>query len=160
VSVFALNPNRSQFDFTIVAQTSTPAPVPSQLSSTSAPAVNNRGDVVFNGDGAVFLKTSSGLTTIAKIGDPAPGGGKFISAGLASLNSQGQIFVEGIVSSPSHSGLFLYANGMITQLVRDGSPNFNGNIFTFEAPSINDHKDVAFVADNGIFVKSKGVITK
>lgn len=151
---------QGSFKFSIAERTSSPAPVPAELRSFSSPVVNDRGQVAFNSDGGVFLRTGGNVAIVAALGTPAPGGGKFIKAGPPAINSRGQILFEATATSPSRSGLFLFSNNQIVQVVKDQSATFGGNASPTLPPALNDVGDIAFSADAGIFLKSGGTISK
>lgn len=148
------------FTFTQIARSTMPAPVPSELRSFAAAGVSNGGQVAFSSDSGVFLNTGGTVSLVAALGTAAPGGGKFLFTGPPAINAGGQVLFQAFTTAPSHSGMFLFANNQITQLVRDQSAAFSGNAFTFEPPSINDVGDIAFTADTGIFMKSGSTISK
>jgi hypothetical protein len=72
------------------------------------------GDIVFQSDvggGAIFLATSSGIHTVAKVGDPAPGGGTFASIPgwtPPAVNSDGEICFVAIFEQSGivHRGVY------------------------------------------------------
>jgi len=152
---------RSSVEITAVARTGDIAPVPGELVTASNPSLNDSGDVAFLGDDGIFLATSGQLQVVAGFGDPAPGGGTFTAVFAPSINARGQIVFVGAAAAPSRSGLFLFENGKITQLVVDG---VDGVVATAAMrPSLNSTGQVAFVGatltGSGVFLYSDGAIT-
>lgn len=121
---------QSQFKFKEVVQSGDAAPVPSQLGSVLEFAFSDQGNVALVADGGVILKSGSAVIPIAGPGDAAPAGGVFFSFTQPSLNPQGQVaFVAG-ASFPSTSGVYLFSNGAITQLIADGTQANTGEAVT------------------------------
>lgn len=161
-------PAQTGFKLKQILETGDKAPVPHQLSSVNDFSINNQAQVAFIGDGGLFLKSGDTLTLIAGFGDPAPGGGTFIQISTPSINSQGQIVFAGVVTT-SNSGLFLYSQGQITQLVADGDVSTTSDVVFPTQPVINDAGVVAFLNNGipgfpffaqGVFTVANGVITK
>jgi len=121
---------QSQFKFKEVVQTGDAAPVPPQLGSVLEFAFSDQGNVALVADGGLILKSGGTITPIAGPGDFAPGGGLFFSFTQPSIGPQGQVaFVAG-TSFPSTSGVYLYSNGAITQLIAAGTLDNTGEAVT------------------------------
>jgi hypothetical protein len=156
-SAFAQAP----FHLRKVVSTGDNAPVPQQLSKVENFSFDAQGQEAFIGDGGLFLSSGGTNTIVAAFGDPAPGGGSFISVSSPSINGSGQIVFRGETTSPSPSGLFLFSAGKVTQLIADGT--FTGSDVVFpDTPSSNDTGAVAFVSfiGNGLFLDVNGSISK
>lgn len=121
---------QSAFKFKPVARTGDIAPVPPQLSSVLEFTFSDQGQVALIGDGGLILKSGSQITPIAAIGDQAPGGGFFFSLDVPSIGPQGQVIFRGNAAFPSTSGLDVFANGTITQLIPDGTLSTSGESVT------------------------------
>lgn len=89
--------------------------------------LNNRGDVLFGATvtgatggatAGLFLAGTGGQRQIARLGDPAPGGGVFtgFSGTIQALNDQNQVVFYALVGSDA--GLFLWENGVLTSILR------------------------------------------
>jgi len=159
---------QTKFKLKEILKTGSDAPVPSRLSFVDEFSLNNQGQIVFIGDGGLFLKSDNDVKLIVAFGDPAPGGGTFIQAASPSINNKGQIVFVGLVTSPGSSGLFLFSQGKITLLVSDFSVSTTGDVVLGTEPVINDSGLVAFLNNavpgffegEGLFTFSNGVITK
>ena len=124
--------------------------------------MNAKGQVAYQGDTSVFLgsNTNPGITIVASAGDNAPGGGKFISAASPSINSKGQIAFAANTLAPSISGIYLYSSGKFQVLATEGMATNAGVIYGLAQPSLNSSGDCAFATSRGIFLASKGSVTK
>jgi hypothetical protein len=152
----------SAFNFTELTHTFQPAPVPARTSFVYPYSSNDHKQVAFVGDGALFLKSPGHIAPLVGLGMSAPGGGKFLEASTPSINNHGEIVFRGDTLAPSSSGLFLYSNGTITQVVRDGDQSASGDTVFPTSPSLNNNGTVAFLSftGNGLFVRSQGVISR
>lgn len=131
------------------------------------PAINDKGDIAFAGQlsgvprgifgsGGVFLYHLGTLSRIVGPGDPSPDGGVFRFADAPTINIHGDVafFAE---TSQFTFGVFLYSNGIITQVSVAGD-TVNGEEIVFtDLPQVNDNGHVAFTGDllngdNAIFV--------
>jgi hypothetical protein len=112
---------QSQFKFKEVGQSRDAAPVPPQLGSVLEFAFSDQGNVALIADGGIILKSGNAVIPIAGPGDAAPGGGLFFSFTQPSLGRQGQVTFIANASFPSTSGVYLFSNGAITQLVANGT---------------------------------------
>lgn len=121
---------QSQFKFKEVVQSGDAAPVPPQLGSVLEFAFSDQGNIALIADGGLILKSGGTVTPIAGPGDFAPGGGLFLSFTQPSIGRQGQVaFVAG-ASFPSTSGVYLFSNGAITELVANGTLASTGEAVT------------------------------
>ena len=122
--------------------------------------VNARGQVAFyakmrrakQGEG-IFLAAGSGVTKIAAIGDPVPGGGRlseFARHPVPSLNAAGKVaFGAGVTGGTATDGVFLASNGALKVIALTGAaaPGVpNGTFLDFDTPVLNDNDEIAFVA--------------
>ena len=148
------------FSFEPVTRTEQPAPVPSALASVTSFSMNDSGQFAFAADGGLLLSTNGSAAVIAAVGTPAPGGGEFITGSSPSINASGDVVFRGSVTAPSHSGLFLFSNGTITQLLADGRVAPSGDFLVPTVPAMNAAGDVVFVSPSGLFLLSQGGITK
>ena len=121
---------QTAFKFKPIARTGDVAPVPAQISSILNNDFNDQAQVAVIADGGLILKSGNQITPIAAIGDPAPGGGFFFVLDVPTLGPQGQVLFRGSASFPSTSGLDLFSNGTVTQLIPDGTTANNGDSVT------------------------------
>ncbi len=154
-----------------IAQTGDPAPgggtfvIPGPtIPSPYAPSVNAAGQIVFgaglsspNGLPGVFLFSAGSLSRIAGPGDPAPGGGTFVSPHFGSLNDLGEVsFATSL--NPSGFGIYLASQGTINKIVATGDPAPSGDTFSrVDATRLNSQGQVAFqgstnVTDDAIYL--------
>jgi hypothetical protein len=117
---------QSQFKFKEVVRSGDAAPVPPQLGSVLEFAFSDQGNVALIADGGLILKSGSAITPIAGPGDSAPGGGAFFSFTQPSLGPNGQVAFVANASFPSTSGVYLFSNGAITQLIPNGAQANSG----------------------------------
>lgn len=148
------------FSFEPVTRTGRPFPVPSTLSSVTSFSVNDSGQFAFAADGGVLLNTDGNSAVIAALRTPAPGGGEFVTAVSPSINASGSIVFRGSVTTPGQSGLFLFSNGTIAELLADGHVAPTGDVLVPTVPVMNAAGDVAFVSNSGLFLLSQGTIKK
>jgi hypothetical protein len=145
-------------------------PPGSPLYNPQASQINAPGSVYFR-DGA-----SGKITSIAHIGQAAPGGGIFYVAYDPELNNSGDIIFTGtLVPTLDQSGLFRSSRGVLSAIVRPGDamPG-GGHLFsisqiTGNQKHINNQGDVVFTAvldtntggvpDTGLYQWSKGQLS-
>lgn len=102
------------------------------------PVLNDLGDLVFvaelshtsdltqnsTGNTAVFLYSHGTTTTVAKPGDPMPGGGKLVTAGgspnTAYLNNNLEVAFVGTLDN-GDQGLYRWKNGTVTLVAKTGT---------------------------------------
>lgn len=136
------------------------APAPPQLSFILNTAFNDRGQVAFVADGGLLLKSGDQLRVIASPSTAAPGGGTYVAFNSVSLNGKKQILFDASVTPPSTSGLFLFSQGEITQLVAEGSIASTGESVSPSSGLINDAGDVVFVDSNaGLYLLAHNTST-
>ncbi|HYK90500.1 MAG TPA: choice-of-anchor tandem repeat NxxGxxAF-containing protein [Acidobacteriota bacterium] len=157
------------------------ANVPQQLTDFGNPVLNDTRQIAFNariGDGydnqGVFLKTTSGITPIARTGESAAGtpstfGNRFCTFGLALNNSGIVAFEATLQGSVAGDGVFKYSNGKIDPVAVTGqaAPGTQGGLFSrFTGLSMNQSGQIAFVATldsggatQGVFLASSAGIT-
>jgi hypothetical protein len=104
--------------------------------------MNNAGDIVFLGDLTpppdafsvlgVFLHSKGKVISIARPGDPMPGGGHFktasaVTAGQIHINRRGEVAFNATLDSDANgdgtldTGLFLWSNGSLQLVARTGT---------------------------------------
>jgi hypothetical protein len=100
--------------------------------------INNRGEIVFNGDltpapGAnesigVYLYSDGRITSVARPGDALPGGGTLINASIVGgnvhINNRGDIVFSAQIDAGDGSpatGLFQWSRGKLGVIVRTGT---------------------------------------
>ena len=133
-----------------------------------APALNDRGDVVFLSalvptldapPGAIFLRPSSGeLGPVLRIGDPFDGG-LFLRLGPPALNGTGLLAFHGVITTPDDpsgagkDGIFTMGSADVapTAIVMEGQPvptplHAKERLTSFADPvAVNERGDVAFL---------------
>jgi len=154
-----------------VAAVGDPSPIGGTFAAVGPGSLNNDNMVVFlasptgTTNSNVFRWNNGVITNIAKIGDPAPGGGTFMLLGTESLgfpdgtnipvgpvpdvNDLGNIAFRAIVSGGiTDRGLIVSIFGNNDWYVKSGDavPG-GGTYFDFQAPSINNLGQIAFFAD-------------
>src|SRR5213594_3986442 len=124
-----------------------------------APA-NTKGQVAFfatmlrsTASEAFFLASQGRAVRVVAEGDPVPGGGVFSGFGrhpIPALNERGDVaFAAAVVGGRTVEGIFLRnARGLRPVVVTGGAaPGLpSGTIAAVDAPALNDHGDVAFLA--------------
>jgi len=103
--------------------------------------MNNVGQIVFVGDLTpppdanqsigVFLYSAGQVTSIARPGDPMPGGGHLVNASIVGgnvhINDQGEIAFGGVVDTDvdgdgfNDTGLFQWSRGVLSVIARTGT---------------------------------------
>jgi len=179
---------------TAVMRPGDPAPGGSVFDWGEVPHINDRGDIIFEGHVAgevcigidqepiseqairigcipgVFFKAAGGaIESIARIGDPAPGGGTFYGAIIPVLNNRGDVAFVGILSPPDNNnmttyeaGVFLHTASGTTALARPGDAMPGGgtllraSIIQFQL-FINGRSDVVFSGTVNTDVNSDGI---
>lgn len=161
--VLTLTPDldaQAPYEFSAVTETGRLAPVHSRIGTADSAAINATGQIAYEADGSVFLRSNSTNRIIAGIGDAAPGGGKFITAFSPALNVYGHLAFVAAAETPSGSGIFLFVAGKQHLVAAEGQNTSIGPIFGLNSPSLNANDELAFLAFNGVFTESNGVITK
>jgi len=124
--------------------------------SRFGPVSNDTGSIAFgtyidsySGSG-VFLYSNNTLTRIVGPGDPAPGGGSFLSADSPSINASGEVAFFG--QTTNNLGVFLYSNGQITQVAASGDLIGTESLGYIDQPQLNDNGNIAFTSNlsNGV----------
>ena len=124
-------------------RTGDPAPGGGVFTSFISAALSDFGQLAFaatlsNSDPGVFLAYEEKIYTIARPGDPAPGGGTFRSASSPSINRQGQVVFTAVLSTGG-TGVFLFTEGSTMGIARTGDPAPGGRTFqALQAPQLND----------------------
>jgi len=147
---------------------------PGTFGSISSNSINDHGDIAFLAQAfpvpnGLFLLSNGQFTTIARAGDPAPGGGTFDlgfpDSRLGPLVSNDGDVVFGDDLNTGSRTIFLFSKGTLTRLVGPGDPSPDGStFFSTDAPTINSSGQVAFAGvtgnGSGTFLISGGVISK
>jgi hypothetical protein len=137
----------------------------SQTPAIDGDALAFRGETSGNSTG-IFRSTAGVLTTIAKQGDPAPGGGTFRTGPLwcsePSLSGDNVAF-QGLFGPGAQSGVFVGNGGPLTTIAKTGDAAPLGTFTSFVVPVISGD-NVAFRgvygdSGQGIFVGSGGPLT-
>src|SRR3954454_23742526 len=122
--------------------------------------VNARGQVAFyatvlrsSAREGIFIADGAQITKLAAFGDSVPGGGalaEFAAHPLPSLNAAGHgAFVANIAGGGATEGVFLAGSEGLRAiaLAGDDAPGLPGGVLVgFDAPSLNDNDELAFVA--------------
>ena len=118
-----------------------PAPGGGHFRQAFHGVMNNQGDIAFEGDlterpGAnqhigVFVYAGGIITSIARPGDPMPGGGKLVNASLVDanvhINSRQDVVFSAVVDTDvdgdgfADTGLFQWSHGQLRLIVRTGT---------------------------------------
>jgi hypothetical protein len=151
--------------------TGDPAPGGGIFTFLQLPAINSSGQIAFEGftsSGAsgVFLFSNGAVTKIITSSDVFPDGVPFGFAQPPAINDLGQVVFGGVSNSVLDSGLFFYANGQLSILIRELTPLPNGTtMLTPFSTSINNAGQIAFSAitepgnDQGQFLFANGQIS-
>src|SRR5260370_14445107 len=92
----------------------------------------------------VFLFSGGVLSSIARSGDPAPGGGTIAGASSPSLNDAGQVALLATVGS--RGVIYLFSDGVLNTIVGGQDPAPGGGVFAFvNSPQLDARSRVAFV---------------
>ena len=102
-----------------------------------------------NSERGIFTAKDGTVTKIVAQGDPSPDGKEFTYLDFpATINNLGDVVFEAAVGEGfewEYSGIFLYSNGAISLIARDGNPDPGGGTFgSFSSPLINDEKQIVF----------------
>ena len=145
------------------------------------PAINNLGEIAFNGFDPVsqtsgtFLNSSGQTRLLLSSAAPLPGGGT-ISGNIINLalNSLDQLAFMA-QPFPGPAGVFTAANGIVTPLATDGGTAPGGGnfllFFGLARPVINDRGDIAFSSlltgtpggffgSSGVFLYKDGTLSR
>jgi len=140
-----------------IAHQGHPAPRGGTFRLAFGPVVNNAGDVVFIGNltpepndvdssrnYGVFLFSRGSTTAVAVPGDPMPGGGKVLSAGLSDstyhLNNRGDVSFSATLDTSLNgggvpdTGVYVFSKGSVRLVARTGTPMFGTTIENLGAP--------------------------
>jgi len=157
---------QSQFKFKEVVQAGDAAPVPPQIGSILEFAFSDQGNIALIADGGLILKSGNTVIPIAGPGDPAPGGGVFLSFSGPSIGPQGQVaFTAGSPlpsASPSTAGAYVFFNGAITQLFPNGiQANTGETVFPGTATFIANGNLLITDANSGtLYLLSNDTLTR
>jgi hypothetical protein len=121
-----------------------------------SPSISNRGEITFNATvefggvhatGVYRLPQRGSIEVVAKSGDPAPGGGSFTWASMASISSSGDVSFAARTTSYSGVGVYLIdgRTGELKAIARPGDVAPDGGRFEYATqPRVNSHGDVLF----------------
>ena len=157
---------QSRFKFKEVVQAGDSAPVPPQIGSVLEFAFSDQGNIALIADGGLILKSGNTVIPIAGPGDPAPGGGVFLSFSGPSIGPQGQVvFTAGSSlpsASPSTAGAYVFFNGAITQLFPNGiQANTGETVFPGTATFIANGNLLITDANSGtLYLLSNNTLTR
>jgi hypothetical protein len=132
-----------------VAQQGDAAPGGGSFLSVLQPSMNASGQVAFgtnltSGEWGVFLFSGGVLSSIARSGDPAPGGGTIAGASSPSLNDAGQVALQATVGS--RGVIYLFSDGVLSTIVGGQDPAPGGGVFAFvNSPQLDARSRVAFL---------------
>jgi hypothetical protein len=156
----------------VIVQDGDPAPGGGTFFLTYEYSLNAFGDIAFgaftpSGEEMLFLFSQGSLSLLARTGDPAPRGGRFLHFYHPVISVNGQVAFGSDLDS-AEFGIFLRdADGSMTAVVRDGDPAPGGGASLYPiSAEINDAGAVAFSAyasiygHGGIFLFSNGEITR
>jgi len=162
----------SKTGLTTIARDGAPAPGGGAFAQIGSPSLNDAGQIAFQallstGGIGLFLFTDGEMRLVARTGDPVPGGGVFAFLGSPSLNASGQIaFRGGGSAGGAAGGIFLWSEGTVSEVMRDGMPSPEGDLFASSfSPMVNAPAQVAFVARlrdqyGGVYLFSEGTISR
>ncbi|HEX5434941.1 MAG TPA: choice-of-anchor tandem repeat NxxGxxAF-containing protein [Candidatus Angelobacter sp.] len=148
----------------------------------SAPAINDLGQIAFNGfapssgTSGIFLNTAGQSQLLLSTGTPLPDGTTLQNITNLSLNNQLQLAFMAAPVFPN-TAFFLSSGGQLTTLASNGSPAPGGGTFQIFfasprlGPVINNRGDVAFASSlsgtpggffgsGGVFLYSNGALTR
>ena len=179
--------------FTKVVAPGDPAPGGHKFDYAQNPWINDEGDVAFGahvvgeecvstspatpacGENIYLRKAGTGnIQSIAHTGDLAPGGGRYLWAWGAVMNSRGDIVFMGELKPPAGldkaRGVFLYSAGSTVAIARPGDLMPDGRriatvnpVFLIGNFYLNNRGDVSFIASlekggSGLYVRSGGAL--
>jgi hypothetical protein len=138
-------------------------------SDSGAEAALNDGEqvayVLNQGSVGLYLFAQGQTTTLAQLGDPAPGGDSFSSFQSPAVNATGQVaFVAGL--SPGFSGVFLFSGAGLTSVMHPGDISPDGDTFTYAiTAAMSADGQVAFTGRlsnsiGGVYLYSQGAIVR
>ncbi len=167
--VLSLLPSASRaeisFDLSAIARTGDRAPVPPELRLFGYSSINDSGQVAFEADNAVFLRSNGATTIIAAFGDPAPDGSTFLAARMPSVNAQGQVAFAAEVTSSGREGVFLWSEGSVRPIAQFGDAAPGGGTFSafFELSLQAAGEAVSFsgftsLGQEDLFLSSRGAL--
>jgi hypothetical protein len=146
------------------------------------PAINNAGEIAFNGfdpntlTSGIFLNAGGQNQLLLSASTPAPGGGALSNFSNLALNRLDQLAFMA-QPFPGPAGIFLAAKGVVTPLATDGAPAPGGGSFQLFfgdnrlGPVIDDRGDVAFASaltgtaggsfgSGGVFLYKNGAVSR
>lgn len=154
-----------------IAAVGDPSPIGGTFGAVGPGSMNNNGRVVFlaspvgTTNSNIFMWNNGVVTNVAKVGDPAPGGGTFSLLGteafgfadgtniptgpVPDINDAGQITFRAIVSGGiTERGLIVSSAGVHQFYIKSGDATpAGGAYFDFQAACINASGQIAFFAD-------------
>ena len=115
--------------------------------------------------GGTGLFVGAPVIAIARLGDPAPGGGVFnsLESSLATMNASGTVVFAAATTFNNTYGLYSFSNGALSRVAASGDPAPGGGTFSFfSAPAIDDAGDIVLLcnasppSNSGIYLLSSG----
>ncbi|MBL8733028.1 MAG: hypothetical protein JNN13_11720 [Planctomycetes bacterium] len=103
-----------------------------------APAINDRGDVLFmadivNGSAPrglfLYVAATATIVKVAAVGDPSPLGGTLVAVGPGSLNAYGEVVFLAMSVSGYESDILHWQNGTTTLFATAGQPAPGGGTY-------------------------------
>jgi hypothetical protein len=115
---------------------------------------SNTGNVYFEQDGGVYIRSGGQTQKIVAVGDPTPIGGKFAPFSRVDEfypvprinNTGGVIFKAAVKKGSSSLGIFLSSPNAIVKVVASGDRVDGGKIGSLGTYAMNDLGEIAFVA--------------
>ena len=152
-----------------------PAPNHEVFESAFNPFINGAGDMSFGAwtghapveeqrESVYIRKAATGeILTVARAGDPAPGGGEFSDCDQSKINDRGDVVFAGYLVNPDGSGLYLYTKGTLLRIAGSGDVMPGGGHFVSGSGNVclNNSGTIAFPAtldtgEEGLYGYSKG----
>lgn len=170
----------SQVRFTKIVGIGDPTPLGGTFDAFEPPVISPQGTLVLIGSisggttaGAIFTVSGGRIAPVLRMGDPAPGGGKFGTLEGYGINDRGEIafraFLEG---GRATTGFYLLSQGTVTKIAAAGDDLPDGRVFDAAVgrPMVDGRGGVVFKAQlrgggrgtgrEGIFRSVGGEIAK
>lgn len=154
----------------LVTHIGDPVPGGAALTSFFGPVLNDNDQIAMlatpsNGIPTLLTGDTNGMARLVTVGDSSPDGGIFTSLLQPAMNNLGQVAFPANTSGGAQSGVFLAANGQITEVFNQHAtaPGF-GEVGPPQAAGLNDRGQVVFVSapvsGNTLFLFSQGAFTR
>jgi fibronectin-binding autotransporter adhesin len=131
------------------------APGGGTFTSVGAGAINNAGQVLFDGNltgagdgaaGGIFVGDGNSIVAIARVNQPAPDGGTFEGVEGIGMNNTGQVLLSAQLGVNTPFSLFVGDGTQILPIAVVGQTLNGILVASVTAASINDYGQVAYVA--------------